>query len=874
MCRDFRFRALTIFALTVACVALSPSHTFAQHHQFKLSPLVAKLLEDKTLSETQRRRLAIFHGQWNMLDEHTLTEEGQIAVHRFDLSAKVLSNPAVPAMLRAEAALYRGEAQRVIDLLTDDRSAQAAVLRGRAHWQLGQFDQAINQLKPWRQTLAKDAIDDPAELVAAAHSLAMLALLEGRPSHDYKLAMNLFAKAHQEIDRLYWPAMLGEAQLLYDKDNSREAVKASLHTLALNPRCGPAWYLLGRIGVDGYNFEQAEKAIDQLRKINKQHLLADQLAIHMYLRQGDAAAADRSAQTALARYPKNRQLLALAAAAKALSYDEAALAEALKAYDAHSPRGALAHFNVGIYLGGARQYQSGEAHLRAAIKRLPNWPLPRLELGMLLMQSGEEDEALTELRLAAELDPFHRRARNQLQLAQDLRQFEQIRTEHFIIKYRKGIDEALAREMPQPLERIYDDITGVYGYKPPRPTIIEILPDEQHLAVRIIGMPEIWTIAASTGDVIAITPPREGPGQHGSFDWENVIRHEFVHTVTLNQTRYRIPHWFTEACAVSQESNGREYDTCRLLAAALYDDELFELDQINWGFVRPKKPHHRGLAYAQAHWMVQYITQTYGHDAIVAMLRLFGTGTSNSEAIEQVTQRSADTFMTEFRAWAFQQIELWGLKRTSDDPNIESLLSGSGDDLPHLLDALLQQYPDHPDLLLVRAQRAVATDDYADARAAVLRYAAARPVDPWASRALVQLALEHDRTEDLLGPLEHVDQIDVRSGKWAFQLAKIHRSGERFDAASDAMARAVYREPYNAEYRELAAAIALQRSDTDAALRHIYAMTVLEPDRAVQWVRLAAIYDRLGEPEQARQAAEKARQLDPNAPVDRFLTEK
>ena len=57
----------------------------------------------------------------------------------------------------------------------------------------------------------------------------------------------LLARAHQELDRLYWPAKLAEAQLLFDKDNEQDAVEALHETLSLNPRCADAWFLLGRI---------------------------------------------------------------------------------------------------------------------------------------------------------------------------------------------------------------------------------------------------------------------------------------------------------------------------------------------------------------------------------------------------------------------------------------------------------------------------------------------------------------------------------------------------------------------------------------------------------------------------------------------------
>jgi hypothetical protein len=101
--------------------------------------------------------------------------------------------------------------------------------------------------------------------------------------------------------------------------------------------------------------------------------------------------------------------------------------------------------------------------------------------------------------------------------------------------------------------------------------VIELHPDHKSFAVRITGMPWIHTIAASTGPLIALEAPREGaPALHlGTFDWQEVLRHEYVHTVTLEQTRNRIPHWLTEAAAVTMETAPRKYETCQMLAREL-----------------------------------------------------------------------------------------------------------------------------------------------------------------------------------------------------------------------------------------------------------------------------------------------------------------
>lgn len=839
------------------------------------APMVQALIDDPLNDEPMRIDLLIFHGRWDGLPdaaELTPDQRARLALLKDELENPALRDDGVDALLRAEAALSRGEPESVIQLLTGIDTAQAALLASQAYEQLGQTARAVEILKPWRDKLRGDQLNDPAELTAAAEALVALARLEGRPAQDYQLALNLLGRVRQDLDPAYWPALIAEADLLIDKDNAKEGVDALTAALALNPSCGDAWDRLGRLSVEGFAFDRVSAVIEKLRAINPTHPLADLIEARSLLQQRDVAGAKALVAAGLSRFPSQREWLALSAAAAALSYDEPGTQAALDTFQNVSPGNPLAHLTVGTYLAAARQYAPAEAMLRQAVELAPNWPKPRIELGLLLMQAAHDEDAQRELAAATRLDPFNKRAANQLAMLNDLLAYDRIETEHFLVRYKSGIDEALARDMPEKLEAIYRDVTNAFGHRPRRVTRIDLMPDKAYFAVRITGMPEVWTIAAATGDAIAMTPPREGPGQHGGYDWPNVIRHEFVHTVTLDQTRNRIPHWFTEACAVSQETAPRSYDTCRLLAEALQKDKLFALDQINWGFIRPKTPTDRPLAYAQADWMLEYIAVRFGHKAITDMLALYHGGVPDTEAMVRVTGESAEAFMSGFRAWAGGQVRAWGLAQYPTGPRLTEVLNGAGEPTDEdELNTLLAGHPGHPRLLRLIAERALKGPDPEAARRAVLRYADSRPVDPWPHRALVELSLANGDLTEVLGSLQTIDQIETSSGRWAHELAKVYRADADPTQALRAIDRALDREPYNATYRELAAAIALQIQDNDRALHHVYAAALIEPQRAVHQARLAALYHRMQRFDEADAAARHAMELDPASPASRFL---
>lgn len=861
----------------------------------ELSPAAQRAIDAPFLTEDERRDKRIFHGVWTESDLTSVQRRAFAALIAGDLLNPVFRNDAVSIDLRAEQLVRTGETEAALTLLGDLTSPTACRLRAEALEWSGKFEQADQAIEPVIAALSRNELTSAGDLTEAARCLAMRARLRGEPASQYARILQTTSRIHQQVDRLFWPAKLVEAELLAEKNNPKEAADAAMECLMLNPRCCDAWALLGRLNLESYNFDGADAAIQKIDELAPNHIASRLLLTRLDLVQGMPDSAHQRVARLLEDVPRHRDALALRAAVEAVRYDEDGLYLALRDFEEISGDNPWAWYTAGSYLSSNRQYEFAARILKGAIERQPNWPAPQVELGLMYLQSGEDDAALETLRKACELDPFNVRAAFSLHLIESLADYETISSEHFEIRFAPDTpDRALALEMLEPLEAMHREISAALQHEPDRRTRIELMPNHSRFAVRITGMPQIHTIAACTGPVIAMEAPRVGPDHFGTYNWLRVLRHEYVHTVTLSQTRNRIPHWLTEAAAVWLEDAPRDFNTCAMLAQAWVDDDLFNLDEINWAFVRPKRPNDRSMAYAQGHWMVEFMIEQFGHAALLALLDEYAEGFREELAIPAALGVSRGQFYDQFLEWAGRQVRQWGfaaepgmeelirdyladdpeyhaqlevfrheygrvvvqtlrrvVRRTGADPleilrRLLAELPPASPPKPQLTDAVLDRwlnlFPHHPDLLRLRISRWRGSRPIGPDMIPLLdRYASVRPVDPLPQQMLAAIHFESANPEQAIPYLESIDRLQKYDNTYALELARLYQKQSRFELALDRIERAVNIAPYDARLREEAAAIAIQARNLREAQRHLRALTMLEPDREQHVKRLEAL---------------------------------
>jgi tetratricopeptide (TPR) repeat protein len=267
-------------------------------------------------------------------------------------------------------------------------------------------------------------------------------------------------------------------------------------------------------------------------------------------------------------------------------------------------------------------------------------------------------------------------------------------------------------------------------------------------------------------------------------------------------------------------------------------------------------------------------------------------GAREAEAMPDVLGMSRDQFFADFKVWAGEQVKKWGLDATPtmteladelrrEDPTLAAAMQKSIEarlkalanvmtrrigepagsdrreitarDWPDVVRPPVEpsdqrlaewrdQYPDHPDLLELEIRRKLARGVEDEAlRPLLLEYASLRPVDPFPHRQLARIELSSDDTTRAIPHLEELAIREEKSPVFAIELAKQYRKKGDLDHALQFATMALHINPYHASNRELAATIAFEAGELPVARQHIFALTLIEPDREQHQKRLERI---------------------------------
>jgi tetratricopeptide (TPR) repeat protein len=576
-------------------------------------------------------------------------------------NATVQAELARMALDRGDLPEARSRADAAIALAQDH--VQARYVQAELARATGNTDEAERGYRRLVDLYNNTEINRPEKL----HCIGLAAAQYARWNHlndQFDFLVNDLYPAIRKLDENYWPARYEAGLLFAEKYNSADAQREFQAALEINPRAAAVHVAMGRVA-----FEQHRTAV-ALRSLERA-LEIDPALVDAWLFKADLAWASLQTADALdilehkARplCPIREETLGRIAACYLLldglpdgstnpqpttphSESQGSFARLLAEVQARNPHPAEFYDTLAGMMASRYRFAEAERYYRLAHATLPRYVGPLADLGLLMMRMGREDEAKKLLDEAFDADPFHVRVKNMLEVLDVLSSMQTLETEHFILKYDADLKRLADLAAPQ-LEIIYRELRTEFDYEPPGKTPVEIFSSchgqdgHSWFSARVIGLPYLDTVAASTGRIVAMVSPEET--QHG-YNWHRVLKHEMVHVFNLQQSRFNIPHWFAEGVAVSNEGGRRPYAWSVLLHRRAAQGKLFKLADIDVGFTRAISGEDSQLAYCQGEMYVEYMKTLGGPAAIRKMLAAYTASPETSQAIRAVFGMSISEF--------------------------------------------------------------------------------------------------------------------------------------------------------------------------------------------------------------------------------------
>lgn len=744
--------------------------------------------------------------------------------------------------IEAEAAIQRALAKNSEHLLARWIAARLDLARGKTEAGVEACKWFVDHYNARQAELDKNA--DSLVLIGQASEIYFRAKARGDDlAQELNNVINGIYEEAIRADSKCWKASWLEGRLFLSGYNERSAMPELQKALKINPRAAEVIVTLGQADLQGYKLAAGRKLVDRALAINPRYYPANILLADLNISDERFDDALVAAKKAVDENPKSEDALARLAASYRLLVKPIAAQVVESEVLARNPRPSDFYAALGERLSDRRKYPSAERAFLLAIKADPDRADPRIGLGMLYMQIGREEEAHDLFETAFAADPFNVRADNMLKVLRHMSSYAQVKTDHYIVTMDPKQDALLARYMAKYLESVYPELTTKFGFTPPARSVVEIMKNHEWFSGRTTGLPFIPTVGACTGKVVALASPLS---VKKPYNWSRVLKHEMVHVVTLQQTNFNIPHWYTEALAVDTEGFPRPQPWNKMLLERVPARKgLLDLDTINLGFIRPKEPDDRQMAYCQAQLYAQYMLKRFGSDALIKMLNAYRRGETTDRAIVSSFGVSKADFESGYLDFLDETIKTIRARVSEEKPVSFSEL-----------ERMIREKPDDADLNAKMAYEHFSRRDYREARPFADKALKIKPNHPLASYVKARLmqtigdsegalkilepafdeAKPNERVVDLLaeltmkaGDLDKAEKLyeiahhdDPYHSKWIAGLARVHLRQKNEDKFLADLAMLADNDADDLDVRKALAERHLKRGDFDQAAKWAY----------------------------------------------------
>jgi len=232
----------------------------------------------------------------------------------------------------------------------------------------------------------------------------------------------------------------------------------------------------------------------------------------------------------------------------------------------------------------------------------------------------------------------------------------EVRSDHFVLRCRPGVDELIAEDALQVLEASRAALTADLGHAPREAVVVELYPTSRAFSAAA-GLPPAAVANETVGlcryGRLLITSPSASPF---GYPWADTLCHEYAHLLVEELGGGNVPVWLHEGIAAFVQRRWRGESASRLdpfsedqLAEALRDDTLVTLEEIGSCLACLESPERVNLGFAQVQTLVDHLVRGRGIEALWKVLQACNGGARTEEAIGTVWGGGFDAFEASWR---------------------------------------------------------------------------------------------------------------------------------------------------------------------------------------------------------------------------------
>lgn len=418
-------------------------------------------------------------------------------------------------------------------------------------------------------------------------------------------------------------------------------------------------------------------------------------------------------------------------------------------------------------------------------------------------------------------------------------EFQEYKTDNFIIRYAHPKDRILAEYGKDVLEKSHYEIGLDLKTYPDEPVIVEIYPDMESFTLASTlsseSVQKTGVVGICKFNRIMILSPRLLPR---GYTWADTLAHEYVHYLLFIKSGNTVPVWLHEGIAKFQERRWKEknpevlsafYET--MLAGALESGDLVPIEKMHPSLALLDSAREAQLAFAQAGTTVSYLVDNWGKDSLVELvLEIKNTG-DYKEAIARVTGMDFDTF---YEAWK-DDLSSKGLEQKVGDLKVKGVRLSNNeeetdDDSEDLVDIENKRARDHTrlgDLLRMRGRISPSVYEYEKA----LRHDPDSPIITTRLASSLTATGDTDRAREVIDPVLEIypDYIGLH-----MILGKIYMEKGNLSKAEEAFQTAIGINPFDPVIHDSLIYIYDKQGNTELAEREREILNILVQRETVQ----------------------------------------